>query len=291
MAGAEYPKRESHFAHRFVRLMFRTCAAQDIGPEAVMLLTIIAHTEDTKRYTAPVTFWNGQLMHIMAFQHIGRLDRARKRAVRSGWLHYEAGGKAKAGKYWVTIPARFSKLPDGPLDCDVAGILSTSRQDNEQEGDSSYLPVDKETVEKRETNGRETADKRATFIPSPSPSPSPNTNTPAASPPESYSTDFENFWAAFPKGRKTKKGAAFKAWKAAIRKATPEALIAAAAEYALSPVGRGRYVQGPAPWLNGECWNDDREAWSKSDDDKPTRKLTTGPGQSYDPNNTTAGRM
>ena len=54
-SGVSYPKRDSHFAHRFVRLLLKMCIAQQIGVDAVMLLTAIAHTEDAKRYRAPVT--------------------------------------------------------------------------------------------------------------------------------------------------------------------------------------------------------------------------------------------
>lgn len=78
-----------------------------------------------------------------------------------------------------------------------------------------------------------------------------------------YSDDFQRFWSAFPRGRKGAKGNAWKAWKAAIKVATAETIIAAALEYAASDVGQGEYVKGPAPWLNGRCWEDDREAWSE----------------------------
>lgn len=79
-----------------------------------------------------------------------------------------------------------------------------------------------------------------------------------------YSPEFIRFWDAFPRLRRTGKGNAWKAWKLAIRKAAAEEIIAAAAEYAASEVGRGQYVKGPAPWLTGEHWQDDRTAWSPS---------------------------
>lgn len=74
---------------------------------------------------------------------------------------------------------------------------------------------------------------------------------------------FNQFWSTFPRGRKTKKGNAATAWKKAIAKANPQTIIDAAAEYAASHVGQSEYVQGPEPWLNGECWDDDREAWKE----------------------------
>lgn len=74
---------------------------------------------------------------------------------------------------------------------------------------------------------------------------------------------FDRFWEAFPSGRKSGKGAARKAWAIAKRKAKPDAIIAAASEYAASDVGRSEYVKGPAVWLNQECWLDDRAAWQR----------------------------
>ena len=78
-------------------------------------------------------------------------------------------------------------------------------------------------------------------------------------------TLFDRFWSAFPPGRRQGKEAARKAFANAAKKADPEVIIAAAAEYAASPVGRGQFVKGPAPWLNQGCWDDDRAAWNRSD--------------------------
>lgn len=76
-----------------------------------------------------------------------------------------------------------------------------------------------------------------------------------------YPPDFLRFWQAFPPGRKAKKYNALKAWKAATKRADPEVIIAAALEYAASDAGRGEFVSGPEPWLNGNRWDDDRAAW------------------------------
>lgn len=145
---ANYPRRESHFAHKLVRLMMRTCAAQEIGSDAALLVTMIVHTEDAKRYTSPVTFWNDQLMSILGFSW-GKLDRARKRAVASNWLHYEPGGKGKVGKYWAIVPAKFADLTDVPADCDAGVILSTRGETNGEEKALSSPPVEREAGEKR----------------------------------------------------------------------------------------------------------------------------------------------
>ena len=114
---AEYPRgREPFFAHKLVRRMGRVCAALDMGADACWLVTVIAHLEDTKRYTEPVKWWNDQLKDIVGFRSWGKLDRARKRAVEAGWLHYEPGGKGKVGKYWTMIPAAYADIPDGAFD-------------------------------------------------------------------------------------------------------------------------------------------------------------------------------
>lgn len=96
---------------------------------------------------------------------------------------------------------------------------------------------------------------------------SPNGDIPPIVPERSNSDAFDRFWKAFPSGRKTKKGKARAAWLRAVRRTDPEAIVAAAVEYAASPKGNSRFVQGPEPWLNGECWNDDREAWQRGDDE------------------------
>lgn len=86
---------------------------------------------------------------------------------------------------------------------------------------------------------------------------------------------FERFWAAFPSGRKSGKADTAKAWAEAIAAgADPEAIIAAAAEYAASPVGQGEYVKGPATWLRKGCWDDDRAAWQRRENGHagPTRE-------------------
>lgn len=141
---AEYPKRDPYYAHQVIRVMTRVCAAQDIGADAFVLVTVIAHTEDAKRYKGPVTFWNEQLRSVLGFSNWGKLDRARKKAIEGGWLHYEAGGKGKVGRYWVDIPTAFEGLSDDPVDEDCPVILSTS-------GETTSLsspPVVKETGEK-----------------------------------------------------------------------------------------------------------------------------------------------
>lgn len=81
--------------------------------------------------------------------------------------------------------------------------------------------------------------------------------------PKPYSTDFEDFWQAFPSGRKTKKRTAWNAWKVAIRRVDdPTHLVQRAKDYARSEAGRGEYVQMPSSWLTGGCWEDEDAVWN-----------------------------
>lgn len=75
---------------------------------------------------------------------------------------------------------------------------------------------------------------------------------------------FSRFWKSFPSIRKTGKRKAQEAFAKACKRADAETIIAAAAEYAASEVGRGEFCKGPTPWLNGDCWLDDRAAWNPS---------------------------
>lgn len=113
---SEYPKRPQFFAHKFCRLVARACVANDHGADAAYLLTVIAGTEDAKGYRGPVTYFNEQLMPIIGKNTHHSLIRVRDRAVESGWLHYEPGGKGVPGKYWVVVPDRYSNLKDKAFD-------------------------------------------------------------------------------------------------------------------------------------------------------------------------------
>lgn len=66
---------------------------------------------------------------------------------------------------------------------------------------------------------------------------------------------FDEFWTAYP--RKTAKGAARRAWPAAVRTCgSMGAIIEAAGRFAADPNREDRYTPHPATWLNGERWSD-----------------------------------
>ena len=99
-----YPKRPKHFAHKVTRLLSNCGAVKELGTEACWLISVIAHYEDYLRYSKPVAFHNSHLWAYCGFANEKALIRARRKAIKSGWLHYEAGAKRKPGKYWVTVP-------------------------------------------------------------------------------------------------------------------------------------------------------------------------------------------
>ncbi len=149
--GLEYPKREKFYAYRVIRMMLKVCAANEIGTDGMALVTAVAMTEDAARYQRAVTFWNPQLMQILGFRSIGQLSRARKRAVEHGWLHYQAGTKSVAGRYFVGIPLAAKEMDDTPIDDgdddDIPVVfLSKSEQAN-----------DKQTISKRDQNDKQTS--------------------------------------------------------------------------------------------------------------------------------------
>jgi len=115
MAG-DYPTRDQFFAHKFVRLLQKSCAALDLGQGTCLLLCFVAHTEDAARYSGPVRFWNEQLMTTMGWKSPKQLNDARKRAVDAGWLVYHREGHREVGRYWVTIPEEYSDVPDSVIE-------------------------------------------------------------------------------------------------------------------------------------------------------------------------------
>ena len=82
--------------------------------------------------------------------------------------------------------------------------------------------------------------------------------------------DFATWWALYP--RKVGKGQAMKAYTAARKKTTPEALLAAVEIQGPLLMARGaQYCPHPATWLNGERWRDEPAALQTSDPKRFTR--------------------
>lgn len=252
---AEYPKGRggSFFALKFCKLLSKTAAANEIGADAVLLLMTVALKEDSKQYTDAPNYWNGQLMPLCGIGSPKRLVTARQKAIEAGWLHYQKGGKGKVARYWVKVPERFESIFGKRSESDLY-FRNGSRTGNVNGTQANCTSVSESQSEPTRKRNRPSS------IPEPIPKPKRKRF--------SYPKDFEQFWEAYPTGRKTGKKAALKAWEQATRDAEAETIIAAASEYAASDVGRSQYVKGPTSWLNQGCWDDDRSAWKNKQDDQ-----------------------
>lgn len=110
-----YPGRPQFFAHKFCRLMVKTCLCQELGTGAFALLATIAHTEDAAHYRRAVTWFNSQLESVLGMSR-DQLIRVRAKCVDGGWLYYKPGSKGRAGRYWVIVPRYAEGLDDLPTD-------------------------------------------------------------------------------------------------------------------------------------------------------------------------------
>ena len=286
----KYPKREPYFAQKAIRLLVKTAATQHIGQAAALLVVTVATTEDAARYRRPVSFFNGQLMMLLGIQKWESLDRARKVAIESGWLCYEAPpkGKRKPGLYWVTIPPDVAGLDDSPVDeAYPQPYPQVSPPNGYGEGDSSGYSRGYGEGELSEL----------TLNPNPkdlSPTATPATSNGKPKPADEH---FEAFWRIVLKTAKhkaVKKGEAQKRYREAVRKlrakhADPHAFLAArAAAYYASPEGQTQFANGPAPWLNQGRYDDDPTAWegnghaTPDPDPTPIIRATTPPPKGYE---------
>ena len=126
-----YPQRDRYYAHRFIRLLTKTAAAQDLGSTVCWLLAVVAMQEDSKRYTEPAKWYLEQLMPLCGMGSKQSLVTAIAKAKSAGWLEYLPGGKGIPGRFWVLIPSAFEELPDSPCDESSPKIgLQTERKRN-----------------------------------------------------------------------------------------------------------------------------------------------------------------
>ncbi len=129
--GTEYPKREKFFAMKVGRLLLKSCAANEIGPDGCWLVKIIALTEDAAKYRRAVTYYDDQLSAVLGVSRQS-LVRVRRRVVEHGWLNYSPGRKRVPGRYFVTVPNLAKGLPDTPTDeGDESYFLSQSGTETE----------------------------------------------------------------------------------------------------------------------------------------------------------------
>ena len=152
-----YPCRKRFYSHRFCRLLTKTAAAQEIGPEACWLLTVIAHQEDAKKYCGAVTYWNEQLMPLCGFGGRRRLVLARDKAIAAGWLHYAPGGTHRAGSYWTLVPEKFADLSDTPMDEDSDDFCRSEIERQRRDSSRSETTAKPERQTCADRNGKRTS--------------------------------------------------------------------------------------------------------------------------------------
>lgn len=260
----QYPKRSSFFANKFCRLMTKVCVANCIGSDAAFLLMTVAMTEDAKSYRSPVTFFNEQLMPLIGCKSVDSLVRVRSRAIASGWLHYEAGGKGIPGKYWVTIPNEFAQMDDAPVDENRAeyGEFTTAdlrRQPRDKQvshrmdAEESLGEVRQEAEDKCGKNPRRSAEHSSSSF---------SSSEPREERPPVWAngehTLFAEFWKAYP--RKARRPEAARAFL----DLNPDrqllhAMLAAVEVQSHSPQWiekSGEFIPFPAKWLRERGWED-----------------------------------
>lgn len=188
-----YPKRPKFFSHKFCRIMWKCCLANEIGNDVCWLLAGIVMTEDAKGYRSAVTYFNEQLCTVAGYTSVDAMCRARARAIKSGWLKYKPGGKGAAGKYYVTIPKEHLDWDDLPTDesddherapCSNSNIDESEKKKTtkKQSDENVYISTGAEQSANqartiRELNAEQSASqvrtKCGTFFPIPIPNPVP----------------------------------------------------------------------------------------------------------------------
>ena len=85
-------------------------------------------------------------------------------------------------------------------------------------------------------------------------------------PPKGIGEAFAEFWKAFPSRRRQKKPQALDKFTQAVKSGRDTTwLIQRAKDYAASDEGVSEYVRGPVPWLNQLGYDDEPEAWNRSE--------------------------
>jgi hypothetical protein len=121
-ALAAYSSNRTGWLHTLNRALTRSEAAREIGLEAMLLILGIAMEEDSQQYRVPATFFILELQRMLGIRSRARLERARQKAIDSGWLIFLPGplGDLAAGRYWTAIPDRLNLSEGLPQDASLA---------------------------------------------------------------------------------------------------------------------------------------------------------------------------
>lgn len=231
----DYPARPPFFLARVIRMLTKSAAGMEIGPEGIALVMIVVGQEDSCRYTRPVNFWNTQLAPLVGIRggDPEGLRRVRDRCVKAGWLQYLPGNKQQPASYYATIPAAVNALADGGSD----------ESPQEYAGYSTSIPRQRR---------QESAENKPPSSPNPLPMPMPKDNTSAA--PRGGDGLFDRFWDAYAK--KVGKPDALKAWRKLSDEDKQAALAGAAAYVQAHP--EAKYRKDPVRYLTKRGWQDEQ---------------------------------
>jgi hypothetical protein len=251
------PRRRAFFGQQIVRLLTKTCVANDLGAHAFTLLAVVAAQQDAAG-GRPVSYYNEQLMPLVGIRKWDTLAAVRKACIDAGWLQYTAPptGARKPGVYAVVIPERHAHLSDSRCD----------------EGEAKPYPQNGDALEKPSPangDGRGDAhgDGRGDVHGEPPSSSSSSTSFSCRSgcdePPakkskrQEYPAAFEEFWNIYPKrdGHRNGKLKTLKLWK--LLPADDRALLLQAAKnFSRSPLALDNKARDPERFLNDEWWRE-----------------------------------
>lgn len=124
------------FAAKAIRVLTRSAAAQELGPNVCWMLTVILGQEDSPavRYSRPVTYYFEQLMPLCGFRSKKQLRAAITTAVETGWLEYTPGAKGRPGRFRVKIPDELAGVE--PYGCDESDPPANGKPDEKCGSDS-----------------------------------------------------------------------------------------------------------------------------------------------------------
>ncbi len=99
----DYPtdRQGCHYAIQFMKWLFNSGAANEIGPDATALLCAVVTQEDEFLNLRAPNFFNEQLMNRCGMRSEHAFIRARQIAIDASLLEYSEGKKRSPGRYFV----------------------------------------------------------------------------------------------------------------------------------------------------------------------------------------------
>lgn len=251
-------RRSAFFGQQVVRLMTKTCVANELGPTAFTLLAVVSAQQDAAGGRA-VNFFNEQLMPLVGIRKWDTLDAVRKACVKAGWLKYDpppAGSRRTPGLYSVQIPEKHAHVTDSRCD-------EGSPQPYPQNGDGHDKAYPFNGEGHGDGRGYGHGDSHGEPPSSPSSSPSISCRSEAATHAKAkpvkaeYPSDFEEFWNAYPKrdGRRNGKVKSLRLWRQVPADDRP-LVLKAAINFSGSRLALDNKARDPERFLAAEWWRE-----------------------------------